>query len=175
MLSTDKRVMCIKWDAIMKRVVAPRQKKSTYVMTYSPGNALYDDNPPSKVVPYAMSEDDASSDCGGSSDSSFTLKRISADIHNDDITLRDENHKMSESDSESDSASDGESDGESDREPPVVKEYWKKGKVTDDSSIALVPMKRLESAISRGPICPTTVVDEDTSNDPNYWTTVEKW
>jgi hypothetical protein len=85
MLCTDKRVLCIKWDALGKRVCAPRQRRSTYVMTYSPGNALYDNYPPPVASDKSESEEEYSGSDSGSSESTFTVKHRGHLIDDDNI------------------------------------------------------------------------------------------
>lgn len=169
MLRTDKREVFIKWDALTKKVVAPRKKRSTFVMTYNPGNALYDDIMPPPVTLNDSSESseeyDISND-GSSSESSITRKRS---VHH------------SSSDDDEDDDDDDSTCDEAD------KEYWDSAAITSSGTFPSdqgkdqgKSMKTISSSSSTAmytaSVVPSTKVGmknlnahSSSSTDPLYW------
>ena len=174
MLRTDKREVFIKWDALTKKVVAPRKKRSTFVMTYNPGNALYDTIMPPPVTLNDSSESseeyDISND-GSSSDSSFTRERR---VH----------HSSSSSDDDDNNHDD---DGDDSTCDEAEKEYWDSNAIassgtfpSDQGKDQGKSMKTISSSSSTAMYTPSVVrsnevgiknlnANSSSSTDLLYW------
>jgi hypothetical protein len=129
-------------------------------MTYSPGNALYDNYPPPVASDKSESEEEYSGSDSGSSESTFTVKRRGHLV--DDDNINDGSDDGSDDDIESDN-------GE--------KLYWERNKMESKSSSSgssAVPVVNAMTAVLNKQNMPhqsTNTVGCNASAVPevNYW------